>query len=123
MHRDHYPGCSGGASQRRRNRQSGVLHALDLCRTARNYGSANDGRRWDAARRPIGRPVRRRWPAATDRARPCKTTFRKIMARGVLEGGCAALLVLLAVCSACVAAEPFPLGKGLLLEGAASGPG
>jgi hypothetical protein len=45
------------------------------------------------------------------------------MARGVLEGGCAALLVLLAVCSACVAAEPFPFGKELLLDVAPMRPG
>ena len=45
------------------------------------------------------------------------------MARDVLRRGAAAVLVLLSVCGAGVAAEPFPFGQELLLDAAPMRPG
>ena len=45
------------------------------------------------------------------------------MARNVLRRGAAVVLVLLSVCGAGVAAEPFPLGQELLLDAAPMRPG
>ena len=45
------------------------------------------------------------------------------MARDVLRGGAAAVLVFLSLCGVAVAAEPFPFGQELLLDAAPMRPG
>src|SRR5262249_29865685 len=123
MHRNYYPGRARRCAQGHRNRQPCVLHAVDLCRTARNYGSTDDGRGRHAGRCAADWAVWRRRPVAADSARSCKTTFRKIMARDAVRRGAAAVLVLLSISGAADAAEPFPFGQELLLDVAPMRPG
>src|SRR5262245_4697628 len=123
MHRDNYTVRTGGSAQGHRNRQSCILHAMDLCRTARSHSSTDDGLERHAGRRAADWPVWRRWSAAADGSGAGETTFRKIMARDVLRGGAVVVLLFLSLCGAAVAAEPFPFGRVLLLDAAPMRPG
>src|SRR5207344_602689 len=123
MHRDYYAGGARCRSKRYGNRQSGVLHALDLRWSSGNHHSADDGRGWDAAGRPAGRAIGRRCPAAADGPGAREGTFQKLMARRVSLRGALAAVCLLLICGAGAAAEPFPFGQELLLDAGPMRPG
>src|SRR5262249_42750634 len=123
MYRDYYSGRARGGAQRYRDRQSGVLHALDLCGAARNHGSADDRRERHADRRATDRGGWRRRPAAADSAGSREATFRRTRAGGILRRRVVAILLFLTTCGAGIAAEPFPFDRELMLDAAPMRPG
>src|SRR5690348_15004643 len=124
MHRDHHAGGARCRPQRHGDRQSGVLHPVDLHGSAGNHHSADDGRGWNAARRSTGRTFGRRCPAAADGTGAGEGTFQKLMVGWIsLRGAVAAICLLLSYGVGAPTAEPFPFGQELLLDAAPIRPG